>query len=65
MITLTDKGKSKISSVGSHGPGAKVLRYLHSNGPTSLGDMEHDLGPGTKRVAKVLYQQGYIHREEG
>lgn len=65
MISITDKGKAKVSSVSSQGPGSKVLRYLHSNGPTSLGDMERDLGPGTKRVAKVLYQQGYIHREEG
>lgn len=65
MISITDKGKSKVSSVGTHGVGAKVLRYLHSNGPTSLGDMERDLGPGTKRVARVLYQQGYISRDAG
>ena len=64
MIEITDKGKSKVASVGSHGPGAKVLRYLDSNGPTSMGEMERDLGPGTKKVAKALYRQGYIHRGE-
>ena len=64
MISITDKGKSKVSSVGTHGAGAKVLRYLDSNGPCSLGEMERDLGPGTKKVAKVLYKQGYIHHGE-
>ena len=63
MIAITDKGKAKVASVGTHGPGAKVLRYLASNGPSSLDEMQRALGPGVKKVTAALYRQGYIARE--
>ena len=63
MIAITDKGKTKLASVGSRGPGAKVLRYLESNGPSNLDEMQRDLGSGVKKVTVALYRQGYIARE--
>lgn len=65
-LTLTDKGKQAASGIHAVGPGAKVLRFLGSNGPSSVDEIAEGMQMHprtTRRLAKGLYRKGYIVRD--
>lgn len=60
-LALTDKGKRVAA--GSFGGGSPLLKYLASNGPSTVADISDGLNASPKRVRSVatgLVRKGYL-----
>jgi DNA-binding MarR family transcriptional regulator len=64
-IGLTDKGKQAVADTRIQGSGARVLRYLDNNGPSSPEEISSDMKTTPRmivRLATSLYRRGYVEK---